>query len=103
MKNESLENQIELIDKTIKPSTFTISKEDWAFVEETLKLNELTTKEELFNIRNSVVKYYRDKITEAKNSPYGHYHYEQVTKFIAFTSAITHCIDVRLVELGFME
>ena len=103
MNYESLENQIELIDKTIKPTTFTISEEDCTFVEQTLKLKEMATEEELIALRNSVVKYYQNKITEAKNSPYTHYHYKQVTKFVTFTSAITHCIDLRLAELGFIE
>ena len=95
---KELESKLEVIERTIKPTQFTISNGDVNFVINTLEINNLNTLEDLTNLRNAVVLHYQKLIEECDRGTYG----GRWQRYFIFLTAITHCIDVRLADLGLM-
>lgn len=96
---KELERKLEVIEQTIKPTQFTISNDDVNFVVDTLEINILDTLEDLTNLRNAIVVRYQKIISDIRNLGG---RYEDYDKYITLTSSITHCIDLRLSDLGLM-
>lgn len=98
--SKELKEQLETIEKTIKPTMFYITNKDIDFVSNTLELNNLTSLKVLTNLRNAIVKYYQERITHEKENDYFGVKMQHYTKM---TTSITHCIDIRISHLGLME
>ena len=96
----NLQDKLKDIENTIKPTLFTMTKADMDYVVNALGINELDTYEELTNLRNSVVKHYRILIEEVRSNDYFG---RTTTAYVTLISSITHCVDLRIAELGFME
>ena len=95
---KELESKLEVIERTIKPTQFTISNGDVNFVTNTLEINSLNTLEDLTSLRNAIVLHYQKLIEECDRGTYG----SGWQKYFIFLTAITHCVDVRLADLGLM-
>lgn len=95
---KELESKLGVIERTIKPTQFTISKSDVNFVIKTLEINDLITLEDLTNLRNAIVLHYQKLIEECDRGAYG----SGWERYFIFLTAITHCVDVRLADLGLM-
>ena len=96
----NLQDKLKDIENTIKPTLFTMTKADMDYVVNTLGINELDTYEELTNLRNSVVKHYQILLEEVRSNDYFG---RTTTEYVTLISSITHCVDLRIAELGFME
>ena len=92
-----LDEKLKVIENTITPTTFMISKKDMDFVNSTLAINKLYAAEDLTKLRNAIVLHYQ-KVIES----YDKGAYDDWQKYVTLTSAITHCIDMRLADLGLM-
>lgn len=95
---KELESKLDVIERTIKPTQFTISNSDINFVVNTLGINELDTLEDLTSLRNAIVLHYQKLIEECDRGVYG----SGWQRYFIFLTAITHCVDVRLADLGLM-
>lgn len=95
---QELESKLEVIERTIKPTQFTISNGDINFVVNTLGINELNTLEGLTSLRNAIVLHYQKIIEKCDRGAYG----SGWQRYFIFLTAITHCVDVRLADLGLM-
>ena len=96
----NLQDKLKDIENTIKPTLFTMTKADMDYVVNALGINELDTYEELTNLRNSVVKHYQILLEEVRSNDYFG---RTTTVYVTLISSITHCVDLRIAELGFME
>ena len=95
---KKLEDKLEVIERTIKPTQFTISNGDVNFVMDMLEINNLNTLEDLTSLRNAIVLHYQKVIEKYDRGAYD----SNWQKYFIFLTAITHCVDVRLADLGLM-